>query len=194
MIAALESERGRTHIGHIVFLGMLVAVFAGLLHRRLVSDIQEVWHPAPASPGVPETMLVFIGSSTCGGSNYPGLEKAIRRLRKGLRDEASARGETFSSMGIATDFPVQPGVEYLKRLGPFDEIMAGRSWLNTGSLKYLYGADLGGRVAIPQILIVRRVLVEGTGGVIEVSSEKTLFRKSGGEEIVRWVSLAYPEP
>ena len=172
---------------------MLLAVFAGLLHRWRISDRVEVWQPAPAFPGVPETMLVFIGSSTCGGSNYPGLENAIRRLRERLREEASARGETFSSMGIATDFPVQPGVEYLERLGPFDEIMAGRSWLNTGSLKYLYGADLGGRVVIPQILIVRRVLVEGTGGIIEVSTEKTLFRKSGGEEIVRWVNLAYPE-
>lgn len=167
-------------------LAAMVIVASFLFVRDVLPEkpAGDDWIPAVAEFGRPETILVFVGSSSCVNSTDPRLSEAVRRLRTRLREQAEEQGRTFSSIGVSLDWRVSVGTKYLESLGPFDEVLIGRSWLNSGALKYIWGDQLGGPAAVPQLLVVERFLDQPASNVIHVASERVLYRMSGVTDIV----------
>ena len=182
----------RRDLRSLPLLLVMIGGLGGLIAKGHHLATREPWVPAFVKTGVRETVLIFVGSSTCGWSKAPELKKALRAARTGLRAEANRRGETFASIGISVDVVVQDGVEYLMNMGPFDEIATGRSWANSASLKYVWGRELGGKPETPQIILVERVLGGPNGEPLVVSDERVLLRRTGTEEIARWSREAFP--
>jgi hypothetical protein len=87
------------------------------------------------------------------------------------------------SIGIALDWSLSRGMELLTRFGPFDEALIGRSWLNTGAVKYVWG-DLPGIAAVPQIIIVEREVLRIHGTAIK--NERVIVRRAGADAIINW--------
>lgn len=132
----------------------------------------------------PEVAFVFITSSTCGPSNEPGLPGSVERLKLAARDYAARLGYGFSAGGVAKDRDVDAGLEHLEGFGAFDEVTAGRGWLNGGILRFVYG-DVPSPAATPQVLVVERY-VEVDEGERAIRTERLVGRRVGVTEIERW--------
>lgn len=134
--------------------------------------------------GGEEVALVYLGAASCAWSNVDGLPDAVR----GIRDEwyaiARKAGSGFATVGVARDVVVDEGMKHLAKYGPFDEVVAGRGWLNVGFFKYVFG-DMPGPAATPQVLIVERT-VNRIAGQTWISDERVLRRFVGADEISRW--------
>ncbi|MCY3599679.1 MAG: hypothetical protein OXN85_06885, partial [Gemmatimonadetes bacterium] len=86
---------------------------------------------------------------------------------------------------------VQNGLEHLERFGPFDEVTAGRGWLNMGVLEYIYG-DLPGVAATPQVIVVERTVKRD--GEWRIEDQRVLARRAGLDEIEEWAKEGAPLP
>lgn len=141
-----------------------------------------------------ETVLVYIGSSTCGWSNVPELPPQIRRLKARMQAHARSDGTRFATLGIALDRLASDGIAHLHKFGPFDEVMAGRSWANGGIQRYIYGTgDMGGPASTPQIVVLSRRL-ELPAGHVSIEEEHVILRKTGLEAISDWIGDGAPIP
>jgi hypothetical protein len=180
-----------------------IAAMASSTGAVTIPEISFRWAPQPGeyvpskrAPDGQELALIFIGSSTCGASRHEALPAAVQRLKLEMRERALASGRSFTTLGIARDWDVDAGIEHLRRFGRFDEVIAGRNWVNTGLLRYVW-EDLPGRAATPQVLVVDRRLVdrngvEASGGVLQ--EERLVARLVGWQEIDRWAARGAPMP
>lgn len=144
-----------------------------------------------------ELVMVYIGSSTCAVSNRRELREDVREIRRQLQARAEATGRTFVSLGVAVDRESAAGLHHLERMGPFDEVAAGRGWANVHALRYVW-EEWPGIAGTPQIVLVEReVRVErdGPGGVnYATGPERLVLRKAGLWEIDRWREAGAPLP
>jgi hypothetical protein len=164
------------------------ATFAALaLGRTIGGGADRAQALAPVGGGQ-ELVMVVIASSTCVGVQDRAFRDAIARIRSGLRERARAGGATFVSVGVATDRAPESGAALMKRLGPFDELSLGRSWLNSGAVKYIW-MDHPGAAMVPQVVVLERTI--HWGRVVTVSDERVLLRKAGARGIVDWSLLAF---
>lgn len=102
--------------------------------------------------------------------------------------------DAFATVGVARDWSVEAGIKHLDKFGGFDEITAGRNWLNLGVLRYVWN-EVPGKAATPQVLVVdRRVETSEEKGSYELHKPKLLMRKVGTREIRRWLKQDAPLP
>lgn len=145
----------------------------------------------------PELALIYIGSSGCSPSNREPLPEMVEALKLRLREKAHAGDRSFTTIGIARDWSVEAGMDHLRKFGRFDEVMAGRNWLNTGVSAYVWDG-VPGRASTPQVLLVHRWVENGAsgeeGGGYAVRDEELVMRKVGFDEIRRWVEQGAPIP
>lgn len=172
--------------------GFLAGLF-GLIPRPVDLHVRwsvpvlapETYLPEARVDSGPEIVFVFIGSSQCRWSTDPEAQQLVRKAKLAVRETAHQRGHGFAAIGIARDMIASDGIEHLDDFGNFDETLAGRGWMNTGVMKYIYG-DLPGPAATPQIVVVKRhVRVEN--GQRSIVDERVLTRKAGLVEIRKWV-------
>jgi len=188
---------------HVFFLGLFIISFLlGFSDAIPTPAIDVGWKAGSSSDSyVPsysaesgrELAFIFIGGSGCMASNMEELPRMIRELKLSARNHAINYDRSFVAVGVARDWDVREGINYLDRFGTFDEAMAGRGWLNTGILKYIYG-DIPGRGAIPQILVVDRYVSGRDSSIRSISDEVLLARKIGVDEIRDWFELGGPLP
>jgi hypothetical protein len=105
---------------------------------------------------------------------------------------AQGEKQSFVSLGVALDWSIRDGLEFLGEFGPFDEVMVGRSWLNSGGVRYMW-RDIPGEPVCPSIIGTTRQ-VDVTQTAITVSEEELLLRKVGLTEIEQWGDLGFPLP
>jgi len=154
-----------------------------LLNRRPSSDAE----PAVAnSKEGKELVLIVVGSSKCGASQSRDLEAAVKKIRQGLRTQATDNHQRFVTMGLALDEDPEVGLEFLRKFGSFDEIMTGGGWTSTGSLAYIV-RDLPGRRAVPQLVVLERDVAISKTGVAAVQST-LVGRKVGLDEIAAFAA------
>ncbi len=183
----------RSQLAYLPVLFVLLGVGAAVVvTNRRATTVANEWQPAFGQSGKIETVLAVISSSTCPAGSEPGFADAIRAIRIGLRDRARGAGHTFSSIGVALDWNPQEGFNYLSKLAPFDELMAGRSWINAGALKFFWSETLGGSATTPQIVVYDRVIRNLGNGQYELVSERQRFRKAGAREIIQWAQMTFP--
>lgn len=134
--------------------------------------------------------LVFLVSATCAGSrNIP--DGYVHDLQSAIQG-VTADSVTVRVVGVAVDDSWEEGVEFLRGLGEFDEVLAGRSWLGTGAKHFIH-RDLPGPAVIPQVVVIRRA-VRRPVEVTEVGADRVLIRKVGLDEMLRWQSRGFPLP
>ncbi len=142
-----------------------------------------------------ELAFVYIGSSGCAASNRPFLPETVKQLKLLIEEQARNRGRSFVAIGVARDWDVEAGLEHLEKFGPFDQVMAGRNWLNIGALKYIW-EDVPGIAATPQVVVLDRRIEtpEGRGAGYAIQDAHLLVRKVGTREIRRWLKRGAPLP
>lgn len=130
-----------------------------------------------------ELVAVFIASSTCGASAHPTLPEALGKIRASLGARATAAGKRFIFIGVALDEQPSVGLAFLEPFGPFDEVMAGGSWVGTGAVDFLIRGNPG-PLALPQLLILERD-IKAEASAISISEDRVLARKLGFDEITQ---------
>lgn len=192
--AKLEVALAATMFGVAFLAASAGAVPAPEVSFRWRADPEGGYVPAFRAPPGRELAMVFIGSSRCAASNRESLPPAVERLKLLLRDRAAQSGRSFTTLGVARDWDVEAGLAHLRRFGRFDEVSAGRNWLNGGVLHYVWD-DLPGQAATPQVVVVERRLVdrrtsEAADGVVQ--DERLVTRLVGWKEIERWARRGAP--
>lgn len=195
-------KQQRTALGSRMWLMLGIGFLLGMFGIMPKPDIQfgvrwsvpvlgrESYVPAARSDSGSELVFVFIGSSRCHWSNRPELRSLVGTAILAVRDRSRAQGDGFAAIGIARDVVASEGVAHLAAFGEFDEVMAGRGWLNAGVLHYIYN-ELPGPAATPQIVVLRRTVVVDNGQR-SVTDERVVARKAGVAEIRGWVEDGLP--
>lgn len=144
-----------------------------------------------------ELTMIYIGSSGCAPSNLKGLPEAVEELKVEVRDKAGRNGRGFTAIGVARDWDVDAGLDHLRKFGKFDEVMAGRNWLNSGVRRYVW-EEIPGEAATPQVLVVERFVGDpapaAQGIQYGIKDERIIIRKVGADEILEWVHQGAPLP
>jgi len=84
--------------------------------------------------------MVYIGSSKCVYSNNRHTHKMVSDIKKRLESSFKETGVGFVSTGISTDRSSKEGLEFLKKSGPYNEILVGGGSFNLGLIKYVSGS------------------------------------------------------
>ena len=174
-------------------LGSFGLVPVADVHVRWTVPALEVGDYVPGASSVPggETVLIYIGSSTCGWSNTPELPSLVRRLKSELQARAHQQDRQFAAVGIAKDRRAADGLVHLEKFGAFDEVMAGHGCVNRGIQEFVCGeGDMAGYGVTPQIIVVSRRLEYVADGHISIADERTVTRKAGLAQIREWIALA----
>jgi hypothetical protein len=135
-------------------------------------------------PGV-QLALVYIGSSTCAGSNHPEMSRMVRSIQSQVREYADEVGASFISIGAATDWRPERAYAHLTGLGRFEEMVLGGNWANPAILAAIWEAD--NPATVPAIAVLARHVVtpDGPLGRFEVQTTEVLFFTAGLEGILQ---------
>jgi hypothetical protein len=139
---------------------------------------------------IDDVILVFVGATFCGALDHEAMPAVIDEAKVRLRERALDTDRRFVAKGVALDWSVSEGLGFLRQFGEFDEVLAGRNWLNTGAARYMW-TDIPGPAAVPQLLVLLRSAEVSAQG-IEFGEERLLLRKLGVEEILEWADLDFP--
>jgi hypothetical protein len=110
-----------------------------------------------------ELLAVFVGSSTCVAAHERVLPLAVRAAVASLRATATDSSWTFATLGLAVDWNVSDGMQFLNSIYPFDEVSSGHNWFNVTALSYAFPND-SQPAALPELIVVRRVFSVGSEG------------------------------
>jgi hypothetical protein len=131
--------------------------------------------------------MVLVTASWCIGTSYEGFPEATRSVKLALQQRAEDAGMGFNAIAVAIDWNVERGVEYLRNLGEFDEIIVGRNWINSGLDRYVY--QFHHSATVPQIVVV---VEEVQHDPFDYKLGASLTTRVGADEIVDWASSGAP--
>ena len=170
-------------------LGILLLV--SLLTVILNTKGQErIYDPEIGLRSGEELGVVFIGAKFCQAHREPGFRELVEHMKVLLAERAARDSMAISVRGIALDWSIGDGIEFLESFGRFDQVSVGENWLNIGAMRYIW-SEFPGHPAVPQVLVLKR-LVEVKEGGIAIEEERLLKRVVGTDEIRRWVEQGAP--
>jgi hypothetical protein len=102
-----------------------------------------------------ELVAVYVSDRGCVWCRSAEFRAALERMKVLLDGQAREAGMTFSITGVALDWEVDEGYNFLREAGEFDEVVIGRNWFNIAAIDYLW-EDEGTRPAIPQVIVFER--------------------------------------
>lgn len=170
------------------FLGACVA--AALVGVALVAGVRRTNASDTATtaplriPNGVERVAIVLGSSWCPACRNDSLPGAIHRLMEQLRIRAEADGRSFATIGAAIDWQREPGIRWLDKVGTFDEITVGRSWVNSAAVRHIW-RESQGIPALPQVVLIERT-VKPDSNRVHVTEDRLLDRRHGLGEIQEW--------
>lgn len=133
--------------------------------------------------GATDTAIAVIVSSNCAACSNARvvnqLAGAIRRIRVSRGPDSHLR-----LIGVALDGHPDAGYEYLRRLGPFDEISSGGAWGNYVFSDLVW--ETSSRIAVvPQVLVIERVIEQGDR--LHIASRTVKFGAMGATGVIEWL-------
>ena len=139
-----------------------------------------------------ELVLVYIGQSTCGPCLAPAFKAALEQVKLGLAERAAEEGKAFYAVGVALDWELEAGYDFLTASGAFDEVMIGRNWHNAGAFAHLYRAEGQDErlLALPTVMVFERE-VEGAMWT-RATAPRYRFEAAGADEVVAWAEAGLP--
>lgn len=171
---------------------LILSVTVLLLSLSSATSQGQTYHPKNKNPNGVELIAVYIGAEFCGPCHDPQLKKAIRKMKTILSERAAKEQQSFSVTGVSTDWEVEKGVQYLRSIGPFDEIIAGKSLFNQAASEYIW-KDSSGTPVVPQLVLIEREVSYKDGRAL-ISNDRILDRHIGTIEIISWVGKGAPRP
>lgn len=133
-----------------------------------------------------EVVMVVIGSSTCAASMSSSLPGIISRIDSSLSKRTDSLGLHYSAIGVAIDHTPQAGMSFLSRFGHLDEVIAGRNWLNSAAITYMWRDSTGGS-GLPQVVLVERPIEVDTRNIY-VGPDRILARVVGLDSLEAWAN------
>lgn len=142
-----------------------------------------------------ELAMIYFSQSGCAACNQETLPAALEAAKQGLARRAEASRRALVVVGVSLDWDPERGYEHLRRFGRFDEVSAGRSWINSSAMHYVW-QDLPGISGTPQIVVVERTFRPATelGEAPRIVGERVVLRKLGYVEIETWAKQGAPLP
>ncbi len=122
----------------VLFLIFMIVITLGFIHGFSKSNYMN-YRSLPElnlSEGGEVLRLVFIGSANCYYSNNKKNHYMVTFIKDKLRSELSNYSIDFFTTGVSFDNSSDTGFNYLKKSGPYDEIIVGGGFLNLGVLNY----------------------------------------------------------
>ena len=176
----------------LALLAVAVLATAASLSAQNVPESDTTYVPHYQLPNGRQIVVVYVGMTRCGHSRDPEVINAVRRMKPLLARQADSLAVPLSVMGVALDWKVQDGIDYLRSLGEFDEIATGSNWGNLAAISYIWHQP-SGRSVVPQVLIYQRT-VTPQQSTIAFGPEQELARFVGTDEIINWVARGAPMP
>ncbi len=171
-------------------LRLLVGSTLLLLSITYAVPQEQTYRPKNRNPNGVELIAVYIGAEFCGPCHDPQLKKAIARMKSILADRAAKDQQSFSVTGVSTDWEVEKGIKYLRSIGPFDEMIVGKSLFNQAASEYIW-KDSSVSTVVPQLVLIERDVSYKDGRAI-IGSYRVVERHFGSTEIISWVSKGAP--
>lgn len=139
-----------------------------------------------------EIVLVYFGSSDCMPCQDAGFKADLERAKVRLAARAEDEGKAFAAVGVALDWDVAEGFDFLQGSGAFDEVAIGRNWENAAALAHLWRADgLDSRaIAIPSLVVFERSVT--AAGPIAATEPDYRFEVAGAIGLRDWVEAGLP--
>lgn len=103
-------------------------------------------------PGGREMVMVLVASPSCGACRHPDLAPMFQEATESLRATAASDGMPLITVGVSPNWVPAEGWRFLADIMNFDEVMIGRSWLNS-ELVELGWSYQDADVATPQIIV-----------------------------------------
>jgi hypothetical protein len=162
-----------------------IAAYGGFVATGAVLDAPDGKLRRSPLPNGATLEAVFVGASTCAASRSSALPRDLKAALSLLRDSATAAGISFSTIGVALDWVPADGINWLKRIADFDEVIAGRNWANLGAIDYLWNDSLT-VPAMPQLIVAIRTVATDSARVV-ASAPHTVLRLLGPGSLHDWV-------
>jgi len=137
-----------------------------------------------------EINLIYIGSSACIYCNVKELYVVVDSIKYLVSKNSENMGVGFSAIGISVDWIPTRGINHLKKVGKFDEIIVGNNWTNNGIIKYV--SEMGNEASTPQLILSLRTYTHLKK--FNVASEKIILSKKGTAQIIKWYKSGVPLP
>ena len=146
--------------------------------------------------------MVYIGSSRCVYSNNSHTHKMVDAIKKRMENIFEETDVKFLSTGISTDRSSEDGLDFLKKSGPYDELLLGGGSFNLGVIKYVSGST-----STPKILFYlenfdtelvglnmsnfdnSQKLIKMYNGQFEIEGLNKILKKSSQESIFKYFDL-----
>jgi len=154
-----------------------------------------VYHPAyEATNGIlssgREVVVYYFGAASCGPCNWPKATQALQRAKMLVKAQAAAHGAQFAVIGVANDWEVDTALGFLRKEGPFDEVIAGRNMLNSAWIEQLWRGSTGVD-AMPGIVVIEHDLTIGKQS-LTVAPDRVLLAFAGADKLLDWVNRGAP--
>ncbi len=168
--------------GIIVFGVLMLLTAATLLLIAIIGRPEAGDRPARGilQDGT-ELVAVLVAASMCEFSNAPELPSVVAEAKTALLQRAAQDDRHFVYIGVGLDDSPEESFRFLRRFGPFDEVLAGRGWLNTGSIAFMI-RGLTGPLATPQLIVFERDLAIGDRSIL-VTPDRLIGRYVGLDAI-----------
>lgn len=156
-------------------------------HHVLVDRAQESQRPDTSVPPIwrgRQLLVILVGTSECRFTADASTALAYQQIASAEESRAVVGVEIVRRVGIALDTDPRVGLTTLSAAGSFDEMIVGGGLLNTGATHFLH-RDLAGHVAVPQVLLVSR-LVDRNGGSYVIGADSLHRRLVGVAAITSW--------
>ena len=143
--------------------------------------------------------MTFLGSSGCGYSTSDEVREAVPAIAARFRETAERDGWEFVTHGIAVEWDVGQGVDYLGSLLRWDQISVGRNWGNEMIISHYWSR--GESPVTPTLILSERTISSPQAGETAttlIASEPTpiavvtgmsgLQRLQRGEDVPGWTA------
>ena len=128
-----------------------------------------------------DQVLYLLATETCAACRVDSVAGMVRSIADSSRRIALRSGASFAFVGVSLDATQPRAMRLLTRLGPFDEIAIGRSWLN-GHILDLLARDPTSPLVVPQLVLVERE-IQIDSSSIRPTDARIVARLVGVDEI-----------
>lgn len=139
-----------------------------------------------------ELVMVFVGSPTCGASTDPAVARLVREAADHLRARSVGEDARMVSVGVSLNWVPGEGWRYLSRIMNFDEVVIGRSWVNSELIELVWEYPHA-IAATPQIIVFRQNVTPPSDTVrASLRRETPTVWATGPNGIRDWAEAGYP--
>jgi hypothetical protein len=131
-----------------------------------------------------QLVAVYLGADWCGPCHLPKNKQAVKKMKTVFSEIADEHSWSFKAVGLALDWSIEDGYEFLQENGAFDEVILGDNWRNLGVETYIWSADEV-QAAIPQVVVYKQEVNQTESGI--EFGERDNVKRFSMEELRDWL-------